>query len=290
MTYSERPWTERASGAPGGARPGRAGQLVLGLRALRAGQWAHFVPLPLAGAPLQDMLSGTCPIGPVLWACLAGALCLACAYGLNAHADRASDGRGKNPLAGAAVGPAALVPAIACGLLAAVAAARSGGLGPAALSLAAGGFYSAGPRLKRWPGVGTLANVAIFAPLLALVGAPRTPGFWGMSAVFAGLLLQNQLVHERADEAEDRRAASYTTAQWLGRAGVAAAGRGLALAGSLAAALLLGPWAALCGAAGLVVGAGQIGRADAAAARRRHRTLALVTGAAIYALTPGGAG
>jgi len=288
VTYSERPWTERASGAPRGAPPGRAGELLLGLRALRAGQWVHFVPLPLAGAPLADMLSGTCPLGPVLWACLAGALCLACAYGINAHGDRGSDARGKNPLVGAAVGPAALVPAIACGLLAAVAAARSGGLGPAALSLAAGVLYSAGPRLKRWPGVGSLANVVIFAPLLALVGAPRTPGFWGMLVVFSALLLQNQLVHERADEAEDRRAGAYTTAQWLGRAGVAAAGRWLALAGSLAAAVLLGPAAALCGATGLVLGAWQIGQAEATAARRRHRALALITGAAIYALAPGG--
>ncbi|PCC74377.1 UbiA family prenyltransferase [Nannocystis exedens] len=231
MTYSERPWEDRAGRPAPRGRAGLARQLGLGLRALRARQWAHFVPLPLAGAPLGDMLSGTCLIEPVLWGILAGALCLACAYGLNAHADRGTDVPGKNPLVGAEVGAAAMVPALACGLSAMVAAGHSGGPGAAAVSLATGALYSAGPRLKRLPGVGTLANVAIFAPLLALVGTPRTPGFWGMSLVFTALLLQNQLVHERADAGEDRRAGAYTTAQWLGRAGVAAAGRWLALAG-----------------------------------------------------------
>ncbi|MDC0723312.1 UbiA family prenyltransferase [Nannocystis bainbridge] len=285
MTTSER----LRDGRAGHARPPAWAGVRLGLRALRARQWAHFVPLPLAGAPLQDMFSGTCSMGPVLWACVAGALCLASAYGLNAYGDRGSDGRGKNPLVGAQVGGAAVVPALACGLLALVVAGQSGGLGPAAVSLTTGALYSLGPRLKRLPGLGTLANVAIFAPLLGLVGTPRSPGFWGMSLVFTALLLQNQLVHERADEAEDRRARVFTTAQWLGPAGVAAAGRWLALAGSAAAALLLGPWAALCGAAGLVFGAWLIGQVDPAAARRRHRALALATGAVIYALAPGGA-
>lgn len=290
MTYSERPWQARASRSARRGRPGLARQLALGLRALRVRQWAHFVPLPLAGAPLGDMLSGTCSMGPVLWGILAGALCLACAYGLNAHGDRGADAPGKNPLVGADVGSAAVVPALACGLLAMVAAGHSGGPGAAAVSLATGALYSVGPRLKRLPGVGTLANAAIFAPLLALVGTPRTPGFWGMSLVFTALLLQNQLVHERADVGEDRRAGAFTTAQWLGPAGVTAAGRWLAVAGSLAAATLLGPWAALGGATGLAFGAWLIGQADPARARRRHRALALATGAAIYALAPGGAG
>ncbi|WAS90335.1 UbiA family prenyltransferase [Nannocystis punicea] len=289
MTYSERPWEGRASRPAPHRRAGLARQLGLGLRALRARQWAHFVPLPLAGAPLGDMLSGTCSLGHVLWGILAGALCLACAYGLNAHGDRGTDAPAKNPLVGAEVGAAAAVPALVCGLLAMVAAGQSGGPLAAGVSLATGALYSVGPRLKRLPAIGTLANVAIFAPLLALIGTPRTPGFWGMSLVFTALLLQNQLVHERADVAEDRRAGAFTTAQWLGRAGVAAAGRWLALAGAIAAAGLLGPRAGPCGAVGLVFGAWLIGQVDPAAARRRHRAVALATGAAIYALA-GGAG
>lgn len=259
-------------------------ELVLGLRALRVAQWIHFVPLPLAGVQLSELAQGSCPIGPVVWACVAGALCLACAYGLNAHGDRATDARSKNPLVGAAVGGAALVPALLCGALALAAAGQSGGLQAAGVSLATGAAYSLGPRLKRWPAVGSLANAAIFAPLLALVGAPRTPVFWGILVTFTALLLQNQLVHERADEAEDRRAGARTSAQLLGRAGVARVGRWLALAGGLSAWPLLGGGAAVAAALGLALGAWQIGQADPAAARRRHRAIALVTGAAIYAL------
>ncbi|HEY8379636.1 MAG TPA: hypothetical protein VIK91_24255, partial [Nannocystis sp.] len=70
---------------PAGAR-GVMRDLALGLRALRIRQWLHFVPLPLAGAPLSQMVAGTCPIAPVLWGCLAAAACLGWAYGLNAHA------------------------------------------------------------------------------------------------------------------------------------------------------------------------------------------------------------
>lgn len=284
-----RPSTELRADAA--ARGGTArGELALGVRALRARQWAHFVPLPLAGAPLADLFSGTLSKGHVLWACLGGALCLGWAYGLNAHADRGTDGRRKNPLAGRPTGALALLPALACGPLALLAASQSGGVGPALVSLSAGALYSAGPQLKRRPGVGTLANVAIFAPLLALVGAPRPPGFVGVLAVFTALLLQNQLVHERADEAEDRRAGAYTSAQWLGRAGVARAGRWLALVGSVVALAWLGPSAGLAGAIGLASGAWLIGQAEPASARRRHRALALLTGAAVYALAPGGAG
>lgn len=271
-----------------GERRAPAGGLRLGLRALRLRQWLHFVALPLAGVPAFGLVTGACPIGPVLWACLAAALCLAWAYGINAHADRATDrSPRKNPLAGAAVGPAAWLPTALCGMLALPAAALCGGLVAAALSLAAGAVYSVGPRLKRVPVVGALVNAAIFAPLMALVGGPRPPGFWGISLVFAALLLQNQLLHERADADEDRRAGARTTARLLGRAGVARAGRGLALVGGLASrALGAGPgW--LAGAIGLAFGAWLTGHADAARARRIHRWVSLLAGAATYALAQG---
>ncbi len=264
--------------------------VVLGLRALRARQWLHFVPLPLAGVPAFGLVAGTCPIGPVLWACLAAALCLAFAYGLNAHTDRATDRSArKNPLVGAPAGLVALAPALACGALALPVAAASGGLAAAALSLAAGAVYSAGPRLKRLPVVGTLANAAIFAPLLGLLGGPRPPGFWGMSAVFAALLLQNQLIHERADEDEDRRAGARTTARAIGRVGVARAGRWLAAVGAAASLPVgAGAWSAwAAGAVGLVFGAWLSGQEDAARARRAHRWVALLAGASAYALGQG---
>lgn len=263
--------------------------LALGAAALRVRQWLHFVPLPLAGAP--GLVSGACPKGPVLWACLAGALCLGCAYGVNAHADRATDGsRRKNPLVGAPGSAWALAPALACGGLALAAAGASGGLAAAAVSVAAGAAYSVGPRLKRWPGVGSLANVAIFAPLLLLVGGPRPAGFWGIFVVFAALLLQNQLLHERADVAEDRRAGARTSAQVLGAAGVRRAGRALAAVGAAVGAATLAWPGALAAALGLVLGAWLMGQVDAAGARRRHRWLALATGAAIFAAGQGGGG
>lgn len=265
--------------------------LALGAAALRVRQWLHFVPLPLAGVPVVGLVSGACPKGPVLWACIAGALCLGCAYGINAHADRATDrSRRKNPLAGAPGSGWALAPALLCGALALVAASMSGGLAAAAGSVLAGVVYSVGPRIKRWPVVGSLANVAIFAPLLLLVGGPRPDGFVGTCAVFTALLLQNQLLHERADVVEDRRAGARTTAQVLGRAGVRRAGQALAGLGGLAAAATLGWPGATAGTIGLAFGACLMGQDDAAAARRRHRALAMVTGALVYALAQGGGG
>jgi 4-hydroxybenzoate polyprenyltransferase len=263
--------------------------LALGGRALRVRQWLHFVPLPLAGAP--GLVSGACPKGPVLWACLAGALCLGCAYGINAHADRATDAsRRKNPLVGVTASGWALAPALACGGLALAAAVPSGGVAAAAVSVVAGVVYSVGPRIKRWPVIGSLANVAIFAPLLLLVGGARPYGFWGMFVVFAALLLQNQLLHERADAAEDRRAGVRTSAQVLGDAGVPAVGRGLAGLGAAAAVMWLAWPGALAAIVGLALGAWLMGQAEPARARRRHRAVALATGAIVYAVVQGGGG
>lgn len=263
--------------------------LALGLQALRARQWLHFLPLPLAGISLFGLVSGSCPLTPVLWAIVAGGLGLGHAYGLNAYCERATDRPGrKNPLAGARVGRLALAPVLLCGALSLVAAGRCGGLGPAAICVAAGGLYSAGPRLKRWPLVGTLTNAAIFAPLLALVGGPRPPGFAGMSAVFVALLLQNQLLHERADADEDRRAGARTTAMLLGPAGLRRALGGLGLVGALAAWPGAAPASWAAGTLGLAFGAACFGRGEAATERRRHRAVALLAGAAMWALAQGG--
>ena len=181
-------------------------------------------------------------------------------------------------------------PALACGGLALAAAVPSGGVAAAAVSVVAGAVYSAGPRIKRWPVIGSLANVAIFAPLLLLVGGARSAGFWGMFVVFAALLLQNQLIHERADAAEDRRAGVRTSAQVLGDAGVAAAGRVLAGVGGATAVMWLAWPAALAALGGLALGAWLMGKAEPAAARRRHRAVALATGAIVYAVVQGGGG
>jgi len=105
---------------------------------------------------------------------LVAALALAFSYGLNAVHDRATDrSTAKNPLAGEVElfpGTMALMWASAAGALLA---AMPGGVRPVGctlLSLFAGAVYSAGPRLKGWPVIGTVLNVGIFLPLMWVAG------------------------------------------------------------------------------------------------------------------------
>lgn len=259
--------------------------LALGLRALRAPQWLHFLPLPLAGTSPLGLVSGTCSFGPLLWGLAAAAFGLAHAYGLNAYVERGSDRPGpKNPLVGARPGPLAAAPALLCGGLCLLAGWRSGGLPAAALCVGAGLLYSAGPRLKRRPWLGTLTNAALFAPLLALVGGPAPPDLPGLQLLFVALLLQNQLLHERADLDEDRRAGARTTAALLGPGGTRRALAALALLGGALAWPRCSAAAWTAGALGLVLGAALAGHPDPARARRLHRALALLAGAAAWAL------
>jgi 4-hydroxybenzoate polyprenyltransferase len=170
------------------------------------------------------------------------------------------------------------------GLAALIVAGSLGGVGLAAIasSIAAGTVYSAGPRLKRFPGVGLLVNHAIFVPLL--FAAARAPAHLGILApVFALLLTQNQLLHEEADLAEDEAAGTRTTARWLGPFGVRLALA--ALAGGVAVAALAAE--TLAGAAVCVVGSlatAAIGLARRPATRRRqvHRSLAATVGVALF--------
>src|SRR6202041_854684 len=102
-----------------------------------------------------------------------------------------------------------------------------------ALSLASGAAYSVGPRVKRLPMIGTLANAASFAPLLWVGAASDHLVAWMPTVTFAFvcLLLQNQLLHEAADRTEDCAATVRTTVIWLGdeRAGLLASLSGAGL-------------------------------------------------------------
>jgi 4-hydroxybenzoate polyprenyltransferase len=253
------------------------------LRALRARQWWYFALLPAAPPELG--------LGARLWGALVAALALGYAYGLNAQSDRATDlDAGKNPLVGASsslLSP--LLGAIGVAALGLGALAGPVSLGAVAGSLAASTMYSVGPRWKRLPVAGTLLNAAIFTPLLVVApGAQPGTTLLLLAIAFVALLLQNQLLHERADLREDERAGARTTARALGERGTRAAVLLLGAAG-LALALPLTSSTASATTVAAVLGAvtllALVDRGEPAARRARHRWLALAGGALLYLVT-----
>lgn len=254
----------------------------LALDVLRAPQWVHFIALPLAALPLDGL--------PALATGLVGAAgSLGYAYGLNAITDRhADDEPRKNPLAGlAAVPRAATASVLAAFVIALLAALAAGPVARLALcvSLAAGSLYSAGPRAKGWPVAGALMNLLIFAPLLyagVRGGQPPAPGV--VLVALVALLLQNQLLHELGDAAEDGRGADRTTAMLLGPRGTRGACVAVGLVGAavclgVSAPGLAGGFGAVAVLAG-VLPAVVVG--DAKRARVLHRRLSLVAGALTF--------
>lgn len=248
---------------------------------LRAPQWAHFAVLPLAA------VERTSSVAAVAVAVLAGAACLAYAYALNAIADRATDAPDKNPLAGLHEVPDAARGVTAAAAVVAVLAAAPLGrfaLALVVVSLVAGTIYSVGPRWKALPVLGVVANTAIFAPLLGLLG--HGPRLGPLAAVFVGLLVQSQLLHELADAPEDVRGGVRTTAQALGPRATRGAAVGAGLL-SVAAVVALRPpsvvaFAAALGAATTTVVAVSVGAPERA--RALHRRVALAAGAALLLL------
>jgi len=259
---------------------------------LRVGQWAHFVFLPLATLELHaDPLTASLA---VFRGMAIAALILGYGYLENAAADREMDRSGrKNPLR-----PGELpgwVGVTKTGLV--IAATVLSLAGPALVtgatltSLAAGWVYSAGPRLKKKPFVGTLLNAVAFGPLV-LVGANSSvlpERTWSLVALFSLLLLQNQIVHEAADATEDRLGGVRTTFVALGRSG---SGVLALLLGLLAAAVVwqrIGRSGALPIALAFGLGVPAmllaVGERGAAMARGRlvHRFAALLVGALVFA-------
>jgi 4-hydroxybenzoate polyprenyltransferase len=214
---------------------------------------------------------------------------LAYAYGINAIFDRHTDlDRDKNVLAGReTVALHAIASVTGVGAFALL---LGGSLGARclvaiAVSIAFGTMYSAGPRLKRFPAVGLVANVLIFAPLLfAAVEPDHVPrGLRLLAVVFVLLLAQNQLLHEQEDEAEDELGGVMTTGRWLGpfgvKASVVALAAAIACAGALAGTATQSCTCAVAAVATALLGAS----APAATSRRRaHRYLASAIGAALF--------
>ena len=263
------------------------------LRALRFRQWAHFLVLPLGSA---GPIAAPASTFPALARGVAIAFAtLAFGYLVNALSDREMDASAeKNPLISSPPAAGRVVVVLAALALAALAlAARAPRpvLVATLVILSSGLVYSVGPRLKRLPLVGTLMNATNFAPLLwmGLAGEAPVPGLWLLTLVFSGLVLQNQVLHEAADRAEDARGGIRTTARVLGVRGAALS---IGLFGSLSVALvattpglawlalvLVPPFAIAFPLVALRHGArdGWMRRA-----RRAHRVCAIVAGAVVF--------
>jgi 4-hydroxybenzoate polyprenyltransferase len=222
-------------------------------------------------------------------------LCLAYAYGFNGITDRGMDlDEAKNSLAGLVDVPREAVLLVAACALVAVGIAAA--LTPVALvgtgmSLVAATLYSAQPRLKAVPIVGTLVNGLIFAPLPFLASSgPPSAGMMFLAYCFYVLVTQNQILHEISDSQEDATAGVRTTGVVVGPTGV----RVIAVILGPLAALLI--WrlhatasvvALMACALGLCGGATMVALGDAERAGRlrvAHRWYSLGVGAVLFAL------
>lgn len=256
--------------------------------AVRARQWWHFLGLPLATLDFGRLDVHAAWRVPA--AIVVGGCCLAVAYAINAVCERHTDrSPGKNPLV---VRPelAAAVVWLAT-LLAVIGLVVAWGLGlwalgAACVSLVAGVVYSASAWGKRAPVVGLIGNTLIFAPLLVLMhpGGALAPGVSYEVGLFVVLLAQNQLLHERADVAEDAAAGAWTTGRWLGGRGtrglvVVLGGVGVGLVG-LATSIGAQVVGALCVVAATIVG--WVMRP--VRARRWHRRCAAIGGGLVFVL------
>ena len=208
----------RAFSAPRLADWRRAG------RALRASGWWYFAALPLVVLVADPRGEGDV-ILRVLGSVLVAALCLGYAYGLNGITDRGMDRDvAKNSLAGLTAVPqeaVVLVAACALGAVAIAVALTPVALVGASVSLVAATCYSAYPRLKRLPVVGTVVNVLIFLPLplLAVAGWPSLRTQF-LTYCFWVLVTQNQILHEVADGREDAIGGVRTTGVVVGAVGL----------------------------------------------------------------------
>jgi 4-hydroxybenzoate polyprenyltransferase len=258
----------------------------------RVPHFAHFLLLPLAGYdPRLPLVETALSLGRGV---LIAFSVLAFGYLLNSMSDRHMDASvEKNPLAGGEPSPSHRL-ALAALLTAALGLSLTGPwpvLAAAAICLGSGVVYSVGPRLKRIPVLGTLANTTNFAPLLwvGIAGSGAPSGMAKLTLAFTCLLLQNQLLHEAADRDEDRRGRVHTSVLVFGpRASAAAAallgaGAALSAAGTGALSGLAFGIAPVFGAA-FPLALARFGEDARAMARTRivHRACCVVTGALIF--------
>ncbi|NUO50230.1 MAG: UbiA family prenyltransferase [Polyangiaceae bacterium] len=247
---------------------------------MRVRSWWYFALLPVAGLDLSDSAAPFETLAGVL----AASGCLGFAYGLNSITDAGLDrSAAKNPFAGGIEAPwrARLLVAACAGLALVIAFLRSGSPAlPATLaSLVVAFAYSAPPRLKAVPFVGTVLNAGIFAPLFWL-GAPLGSGVLPTVLLFTGLLLQNQLLHELEDRDEDLAAGVVTTAAILGTRW----SRGAVVVVGAAAVLAVHAVSERAVLAGACIGLASLTLTQRRA-RRRHRLAAALSGSVFHIVT-----
>ncbi len=265
-------------------------RLALAVGALRCRQWIHFALLPAAAFERASLASPGAILPRALLSISAASCALAYAYGINAVGDRKGDeAKKKNPLTGMTRLPLEVYALVFLAALLALGLGISLGAFSFSLmliSIAAGTVYSAGPRMKSKPLLGLIFNTLIFVPLLGLALSPQKqpPGYATVALTFTVLLVQNQLLHERADEGEDARAQNLTTARFLGERGTL----GLVIVSGALGVLFaraLAPNAALFGAAALSLAAGTlVSMLVRAPARARvcHKWIALIFGTIVF--------
>lgn len=268
------------------------------LRLYRVLDWLHFLPLPLAGWLAGDARSACTLVGSLVgWA-----FALAYMSAINqAFDDQLDRHAGKNPVGARFHRREAIVlslpPAVAAVLV--VAWLAPAGLPPMLLLLGAATVYSAPPRLKRVPVVGTLWNILIALPALFLADRASLdrPSLRVLVGLFALLLLVSQLIHEAEDREDDRAGGVSTLAVLMGaRGALGAAALGLAalptvtfsLAEGLSRRVLLVAGTALFSAGWLTALAALVRRGDLTglrAVRLWYRYAALVLGALAFLAT-----
>ena len=176
------------------------------LRLYRVKDWVHFLPLPFAGWVADPDHPGiTALVGGVLgWG-----LGLAYASAINQAFDDRLDRlwRAKNPVgAGFERRQAILLsipPFVASLVVLAVLAPM--GLLPGVALLVAATLYSAPPRLKRFPVLGTLWNLLVGVPGFFFASRPSVGELplRPLVGLFVVLLLGSQLIHEAQDRDDD---------------------------------------------------------------------------------------
>jgi 4-hydroxybenzoate polyprenyltransferase len=247
---------------------------------LRIRSWWYFALLPVAGLDPSDSAAAL----ETLVGVLSASGCLGFAYGVNSIADAGLDrSSAKNPFAGGVEAPwrSRLLVAACAGLALVIAVLRPGSPAlPATLaSLVVAFAYSAPPRLKAVPFVGTALNAGIFVPLFWL-GAPLGNGALPTVLLFTGLLLQNQLLHELEDRDEDLAAGVVTTAAILGPRW----SRGAAAAVGAAAVLAVHAVSERAVLAAACIGLASVALTQRPA-RRRHRLAAALSGSVFHIIT-----
>lgn len=185
------------------------------LRLYRVRDWIHFLPLPLAGWVAD-------PSHPSVLALVGGVLGWGLGLAYTSAINQAYDDRldrmwrSKNPvIAGGSDGEGgegfarrraiwlSILPMIASLVVLALMAPM--GLVPGVVLIIAATLYSAPPRLKRFPVLGTLWNLLVGVPGFFFASRPSVGELplRPLVGLFAVLLLGSQLIHEAQDRDDD---------------------------------------------------------------------------------------